>query len=67
MSNFPMYNIISTLHPWQKLLLGSTLAMLFCLVGSYDIESEEQEQALYCENVKAKVWPSFDKTILCNQ
>lgn len=58
-------NIISILHPWQKLLLGSMLAMLFCLVASYDIESEEQEAKLYCENVKAKVWPSFDESIIC--
>ena len=51
--------------PWQKPVLFITMAMLFCLVSSYDIEQEEQTQALYCENVKAQVWPAYDKDIKC--
>ena len=42
-----------------------TMAMLFCLVSSYDIEQEEQSQALYCENVEAQVWPAYDEEIKC--
>ena len=41
------------------------MAMLFCLVASYDVEQAEQDQSLYCENVKASVWPAYDKTIEC--
>jgi len=51
--------------PWQKPVMLITMAMLFCLVSSYDIEQEEQSQALYCENVKAKVWPAYDKDVVC--
>jgi len=43
-----------------------TMTMLFCLVSSYDIEQEEQSQTLYCENVKAGVWPAYDKAIDCS-
>jgi len=42
-----------------------TMTMLFCLVSSYDIEQEEQEAKLYCENVKDKVWPAYDPSIKC--
>ena len=42
-----------------------TMAVLLCLVSSYDIEQAEQDQALYCENVKAKVWPAYDKEVKC--
>lgn len=42
-----------------------TMVMLLCLVSSYDIEQEEQSQALYCENVKAGVWPAYDKDVMC--
>ena len=45
--------------------MGICVAMLFCLVSSYDIEQAEQTQSLYCENVKAKVWPAYDKAIEC--
>jgi len=51
--------------PWQKPVLLITMAMLFCLVSSYDIEQEEQEAKLYCENVKAGIWPAYDKKIKC--
>jgi len=51
--------------PWQKPVLLITMAMLFCLVSSYDIEQEEQSRALYCENVNAQVWPAYDKNIKC--
>jgi len=51
--------------PWQKPVLLITMAMLFCLVSSYDIEQAEQDKALYCENVKAQVWPAYDKNIKC--
>ena len=53
-------------HPWQLVVMGVCMAMLFCLVASYDIEQAEQDQALYCENVKAKVWPAYDKAIDCD-
>lgn len=62
--NIRGFNMFSFL-PWQKPVLLITMAMLFCLVGSYDIEQAEQTQALYCENVKAKVWPDYDKNIKC--
>ena len=42
------------------------MAMLLCLVSSYDIEQEEQFQALYCENVKVQAWPAYDKAIDCS-
>ena len=42
-----------------------TMAVLLCLVSSYDIEQEEQSQSLYCENVKAQVWPDYDASIKC--
>ena len=51
--------------PWQKPVMLITMAMLLCLVSSYDIEQAEQTQALYCENVKAKVWPAYDKDVVC--
>lgn len=51
--------------PWQKPVMLITMAMLFCLVSSYDIEQEEQSQAMYCENVKAQVWPAYDPSIKC--
>ena len=54
-----------SLLPWQKPVMLITLAMLLCLVSSYDIEQEEQTQALYCENVKAGVWPDYDASIKC--
>ena len=50
---------------WQKPVLLITMAMLLCLVSSYDIEQEEQEAKLYCENVKAHVWPAYDKGVKC--
>lgn len=42
-----------------------TMAVLLCLVSSYDIEQAEQDQALYCENVEAGVWPAYDASIKC--
>ena len=51
--------------PWQKPVMLITMAVLLCLVSSYDIEQEEQSQALYCENVQAQVWPAYDKEIKC--
>ena len=51
--------------PWQKPVLLITMAMLLCLVSSYDIEQAEQSRALYCENVKAQVWPDYDASIKC--
>ena len=62
--NIRGFNVFNFL-PWQKPVLLITVAMLFCLVSSYDIEQEEQSQALYCENVKAKVWPAYDKETKC--
>lgn len=38
------------------------VAVLFALlgvVGFVDMESAEAEQAMYCENVKAKIWPDY--------
>ena len=61
MSKDCMFNFL----PWQKPVLLITMAVLFCLVSSYDIEQAEQDQALYCENVKYKVWPAYDKAIEC--
>ena len=61
MFNIPMFQFL----PWQKPVLLIIIAVLFCLVSSYDIEQAEQTQALYCENVKAKVWPAYDKDIKC--
>ena len=61
MYNIPMFSFL----PWQKPVLFITMAMLLCLVSSYDIEQEEQSRALYCENVKAKVWPAYDPSIKC--
>ena len=58
-----MFNF--SLLPWQKAVLAITCAMLFCLVASYDLDQAEQDQALYCENVKLGAWPAYDKTILC--
>ena len=51
--------------PWQKPVMLITMAMLLCLVSSYDIEQEEQTQALYCENIEAQVWPDYDKDVVC--
>lgn len=51
--------------PWQKAVLAITCAMLFCLVASYDVDQAQQDQSLYCENVKLGAWPAYDKTILC--
>ena len=51
--------------PWQKAVLAITCTMLFCLVASYDVDQAQQDQALYCENVKLGAWPAYDKTILC--
>ena len=51
--------------PWQKPVMLITMAVLLCLVSSYDIEQEEQTQALYCENVQALVWPAYDKDVVC--
>lgn len=61
MYNIPMFSFL----PWQKPVLLINLAMLFCLVSSYDIEQEEENYVLYCENVEAKVWPAYDKEIKC--
>jgi hypothetical protein len=52
-------------HPWQLVVMGIACAMLFCLVASYDVDQVQQDQALYCENVKLGAWPAYDKTILC--
>lgn len=61
-----MYNIsMFSFLPWQKPVMFITMAMLLCLVSSYDIEQEEQSQALYCENIEAQVWPAYDKEIKC--
>jgi len=61
MFNISMFSFL----PWQKPVMLITMAMLLCLVSSYDIEQEEQTQALYCENVKAGIWPAYDKKIKC--
>lgn len=51
--------------PWQKPILLITAAMLFCLVSSYDIEQEEQSQALYCDMTSEGSWPAYDKDVVC--
>ena len=61
-----MYNIeMFSFLPWQKPVLLITMAVLFCLVSSYDIDQAEQSKALYCENVKDGVWPDYDKDVVC--
>lgn len=61
MYNIPMFSFL----PWQKPVLLITMVMLLCLVSSYDIEQAEQSRAMYCENVQAKVWPAYDKDVVC--
>lgn len=61
MYNIPMFSFL----PWQKPVLLVTMAMLFCLVSSYDIEQEEENYVLYCENIDAQVWPAYDASIKC--
>jgi len=36
--------------------------LLFGLVGHWDYEDAEAQSILYCENVKAGIWPDYEGT-----
>lgn len=38
------------------------LLLLFGIVGHFDAEEEEAQSILYCENVKAGIWPDYEGT-----
>ncbi len=38
------------------------LLVLFGVVGAMDYEDEVEAEALYCNNVKDKVWPDYKGT-----
>lgn len=51
--------------PWHLVVLGAAFAMLFGMVGSFDIEDAQASQALYCEMVQEGTWPAYDNAIDC--
>lgn len=38
------------------------LVLLLGIVGHFDYEDQQADQAQYCEMVKAKLWPDFRGT-----
>ena len=51
--------------PWQKPVLLITMAMLFCLVASYDYDNAKASEKLYCDMTAEGSWPAYDKEIKC--
>lgn len=40
----------------------AVLLLAFGIVGHFDAEDEEAQGILYCENVKAGIWPDYEGT-----
>lgn len=38
------------------------MAAVFGIVGNMDFKDEIREQLAYCDNVRLKVWPDYNKT-----
>ncbi len=43
----------------RNIVLGCLLIIVFLIVSNMDAEAESIEQSLYCENVKAGLWPDY--------
>ena len=46
----------------KKICIFAAVILAFGIAGHFDYENEEAAEALYCDNVKAKVWPDFKGT-----
>lgn len=51
--------------PWHLVILGICFAMLFGMVGSFDYQDAQANQALYCAMVQEGTWPAYDNSIDC--
>ena len=53
-------------HPWQLVVMGVCIVMLFGLVGSYDYQDAQASAKLYCDMTTDGSWSSYDKAIDCS-
>lgn len=47
---------------FKTAVIVAFLLLLFGIVGHFDAEDEEAQAVLYCENVKAGIWPDYEGT-----
>lgn len=46
----------------KKICIFAAVILAFGIAGHFDYEDEVAAEALYCDNVKDKVWPDFKGT-----
>lgn len=46
----------------KKICIFAAVILAFGIVGHFDYEDEVAAEALYCDNVKAGIWPDYEGT-----
>jgi hypothetical protein len=47
---------------FKKICIFAAVILAVGIVGHYDYEDEQAAEALYCDNVKAGIWPDYEGT-----
>lgn len=47
---------------FKKICIFAAVIIAFGIVGHCDYEDEQDAEALYCDNVKAGIWPDYEGT-----